>query len=42
MTFKKGDTQLKDAFNAGLKAIKANGTLDKLYKKWFEDFKPGS
>jgi len=42
IAFKKGDTQLKDAFNAGLRAIKANGTLDKLYKKWFEDYKPGS
>ncbi len=39
---KKGDKQLLDAFNAGLKVIKANGTWDKLYKKWFEDFKPGS
>lgn len=38
--FQKGDKTLVDAFNAGLKAIKANGTADQLYKKWFVDYKP--
>ncbi len=38
--FQKGDKTLQDAFNAGLKTLKSNGTLDKLYKKWFVDYKP--
>ncbi|MBI2973449.1 MAG: basic amino acid ABC transporter substrate-binding protein [Armatimonadetes bacterium] len=38
---KKGDTALINSFNAALKVLKDNGTLDRLYKKWFEEFKPG-
>ncbi len=38
--FQKGDKTLMDAFNAGLKAIKADGTADAIYKKWFVDYKP--
>lgn len=38
---KKGEATLLDAFNAGLKTLKDNGTLDKLYTKWFVEFKPG-
>ncbi len=40
LAFQKGDKVLIDAFNAALKTLKSNGTLDKLYKKWFVDFKP--
>jgi polar amino acid transport system substrate-binding protein len=40
LAFQKGDTTLISAFNAGLQALKQNGTLDQLYKKWFEDYKP--
>jgi ABC-type amino acid transport substrate-binding protein len=40
LAFQKGDKTLQDAFNAGLKTIKSNGTADKLYKKWFVDYKP--
>jgi polar amino acid transport system substrate-binding protein len=38
---KKGDATLLGAFNAGLTKLKENGTLDKLYTKWFVEFKPG-
>lgn len=38
--FQKGDKALIDAFNAGLKVVKSNGTADKVYKKWFVDYKP--
>ena len=38
--FQKGDKTLVDAFNAGLKTLQTNGTFDKLYKKWFVDYKP--
>jgi len=37
---RQGDTVLVSAFNAALKVLKDNGTLDKLYQKWFVDFKP--
>ena len=37
---RKGDTALVSAFNAALKVLKDNGTLDKLYQKWFVEFKP--
>jgi polar amino acid transport system substrate-binding protein len=37
---RKGDTNLLTAFNAALKVLKDNGTLDKLYQKWFVEFKP--
>lgn len=40
VAFQKGDKTLIDAFNAGLKTLQSNGTLDKLYKKWFVDYKP--
>ncbi|WMM25356.1 transporter substrate-binding domain-containing protein [Tissierella sp. MB52-C2] len=32
---KKGDTELLNILNTGLKAIKDNGTYDKIYTKWF-------
>ncbi len=32
---KKGNTELQGKINAGLKAIKADGTYDKIYAKWF-------
>ncbi len=35
-----GDTELQSAFNAALKVLRENGTLDSLYQKWFVDFKP--
>jgi ABC-type amino acid transport substrate-binding protein len=40
LAFQKGDKTLQDAFNAALKTMKSNGTLDQLYKKWFVDYKP--
>lgn len=33
---KKGNAELLDKINAGLKNIQDNGTFDELYKKWFE------
>lgn len=38
---KKGDTTLLNTWNAALKTLKANGTLDRLYTKWFVEFQPG-
>lgn len=35
LMFPKGSTALKDAFNAGLEEIKADGTYDEIYAKWF-------
>lgn len=35
-----GDKELQDAFNAALKELKENGTLDRLYQKWFVEWKP--
>lgn len=35
-----GDKELQDAFNAALKTLKDNGTLERLYQKWFVEFKP--
>ncbi|HAE92698.1 MAG TPA: hypothetical protein DCG60_08680 [Tissierella sp.] len=32
---KKGNTELLNILNSGLEAIKANGTYDKIYRKWF-------
>lgn len=32
---KKGDLELLNLLNSGLSEIKANGTYDKIYKKWF-------
>ena len=37
---REGDKELQDAFNAALKVLKENGTLDRLYQKWFVEFKP--
>ena len=39
---RKGDTAVVAAFNAALKVLKDNGTMDKLYQKWFVEFKPPS
>ncbi len=33
--FPKGSTALKEAFNTGLAEIKADGTYDAIYAKWF-------
>jgi polar amino acid transport system substrate-binding protein len=35
LAVKKGNTEFLEVFNRGLKQIKANGTYDKIYKKWF-------
>ncbi len=40
LVVRKGDTALTNAFNAALKTLKQNGTLDKLYQKWFVEYKP--
>jgi polar amino acid transport system substrate-binding protein len=40
IALQKGDKPTQDAFNAALKKLKDNGTLDSLYKKWFVDYKP--
>lgn len=32
---KKGNTELRDKLNAGLQAVKANGTYDQLYRKYW-------
>jgi len=37
---REGDKTLQDAFNAALKTLKENGTLDRLYQKWFVEWKP--
>jgi len=37
---REGDKELQGAFNAALKVLKENGTLDRLYQKWFVEFKP--
>ncbi len=37
---REGNAELRDAFNAALRAMKEDGTLDRLYKKWFEEWKP--
>lgn len=37
---REGDKELQAAFNAALKTLKENGTLDRLYQKWFVEFKP--
>lgn len=36
---KKGNTELTDKINAGLDKIKADGTYDTIYKKWFGEAK---
>lgn len=40
IAFQKGDKTLQDAFNVALKKLKDGGTLDKLYQKWFVEYKP--
>ncbi len=40
IAFQKGDKTLEDAFNAALKVLQSNGTMDSIYKKWFVDYKP--
>jgi len=35
LMFPKGSTALRDAFNTGLAEIKADGTYDTIYSKWF-------
>ncbi len=40
LCFPKG-SDLVGPFNAALKVLKENGTLDRLYQKWFVEFKPG-
>ncbi len=37
---REGDKTLQDAFNAALDALRTNGFIDQLYKKWFEEWKP--
>jgi len=37
---REGNAELRDAFNAALRALKEDGTLDRLYRKWFEEWKP--
>ncbi len=38
---RKGEKALLERINAGLGAIRANGTYNQIYKKWFnQDFKP--
>jgi polar amino acid transport system substrate-binding protein len=40
LCFPKG-SDLVAPFNAALKVLKENGTLDRLYQKWFKEYKPG-
>lgn len=40
--FQKGDTELINAFNAGLKAIRADGTYDKVYDFWMNQWANGA
>lgn len=35
-----GDKELQNAFNAALKVLKDNKTMERLYQKWFVEFKP--
>lgn len=37
---RKGETALLRAFNAALRVLRQNGTLDRLYRKWFVEWKP--
>ncbi len=37
---REGNAELRDAFNAALRALREDGTLDRLYRKWFEEWKP--
>jgi polar amino acid transport system substrate-binding protein len=40
LVFRKGDKELVDAFNAGLKAIFKDGTWSKLCEQWWKDISP--
>lgn len=40
LVFSKENPALRDAFNAGLEEIKANGTYDEIYQKWFGEAPP--
>jgi len=40
MVFRKGDAELKSAFDAGLKAIFADGTWAKSCNQWWKDISP--
>jgi ABC-type amino acid transport substrate-binding protein len=40
MVFRKGDTELKSAFDAGLKAVFQDGTWSKLCNQWWKDIEP--
>jgi polar amino acid transport system substrate-binding protein len=40
--FQKGDKEMVDAFNAGLKAIRDNGTYDKIKDFWFNKWTAGA
>jgi polar amino acid transport system substrate-binding protein len=40
MVFRKGDAELKGAFDAGLKAVYADGTWTKLCNQWWKDISP--
>jgi len=37
---REGDKELQGAFNAALKVLRENGTMERLYQKWFVEFKP--
>lgn len=37
MAIRKGDKELLQKINQGLKTIKENGQYDKIYRKWFDD-----
>lgn len=37
---RKGNQEVLDAFNAALRTLRDNGTLDRLNRKWFEEWKP--
>lgn len=40
--FPKSSTALREAFNKGLAEVKANGTYDTIYAKWFSGIPPAS
>jgi len=42
IAFQKGDKELMDALNAGLKAIRANGAYDKIKDFWFNKWAAGA
>ncbi len=42
LAFPKSDPQLREAFNAGLKAIRANGTYDQIKNYWFNEWTAGA